>query len=231
MRIITFLFVALLLNACNVKSGSGNIVTENRNTRDFDGVHVGGGFEVEITKGVSHRVTIEADDNLIKNIKTEVKDGILIIKTRDNSLRDAHLKAIITTPELNHIKASAGSSVKVNGSYTSAKEASYEASSGAEIIADINTPEVRTDASSSGKITLTGRTRKFRASASSGSTIDTKNLMAENSTVKGSSGATVKVYASVQLDATASSGASINYRGGGNVKQNVSSGGSVQSIQ
>jgi len=229
MIIITFLFVALVLNACNVKTGSGNIVSENRSTRDFDGLRVGGGFEVEITKGATHNITIEADDNLIKNIKTEVNDGVLIIKTRDNNLQDAHLKAIITTPELNHIDASAGAVVKVNSPYTAMKEANYEASSGAAIIADINTPEVSTDASSSGTITLTGKTRKFRASASSGATIDSKNLLAENSTVEGSSGATIKVYASVQLDATASSGASIFYRGGGNLKQSVSSGGSVNS--
>ncbi len=214
-----------------MKTGSGNIVSENRDTRDFDGVRVGGGFDVQITKGATYSVRIEADDNLIKNIKTEVNDGILIIKSRDHSLRDAHLKAIITTPELNRIDASAGASVKVNGAFASSKEASYEASSGAHIMADINTPEVTTNASSSGEITLTGKTRQFHGNASSGGTIDAKNLLSEISNVEGSSGASIKVYASVQLEANASSGATISYKGGGNVKKSVSSGGSVESVQ
>lgn len=229
MRIVAFMFAMLLLNACNIKEGSGNIVSETRTTGGFDGVRVGGGFEVDITKGETHSVIIEADDNLIRNIETNVNNGMLVIKSRNNS-RNAHLKAIITTPELNRVDASASANVDVKGAFTSPGDVHYEASSAADIKADIITPEVNTNASSGGEITLTGRTRKFKGSASSGGVIDAKNLLSEISTADCSSGGTIKVFASVQLDASASSGASIVYKGGGKVKKSVSSGGSVSTI-
>lgn len=227
MRILAFIFAMMVVSACNNKTGSGNIVSEKRNTGSFDGVRVGGGFEVEITKGDIHSVTIVADDNLIRNIETKVDNGMLIINSRHNNVRNANLKAIIVTPELNHIDASASAEVDVKGSFSSPREVRYEASSAADIKADINSPAVITNASSGGEITLTGRTRSFKGSASSGGDIDAKNLLSENSSVNASSGATIKVFASVQLDASASSGANIIYKGGGNVKKSVSSGGSV----
>jgi uncharacterized protein YfiM (DUF2279 family) len=62
-------------------SGSGNVVSEKRNVADFKAIEVGGVFEVEVVAQKEFSVEIEADDNLLQFIKTEVNGETLEIKT------------------------------------------------------------------------------------------------------------------------------------------------------
>ena len=52
--------------------GSGVASSEIREADEFTGVDVGGVFEVEITAGKEYSVQVQADDNLIPFVKTEV---------------------------------------------------------------------------------------------------------------------------------------------------------------
>ena len=69
--------ILLLLSACNVLRGSGNIRIEPRQVSHFDRVSMGGSGELIITQGDEESLTVEADDNLLPRIKTEVRDGTL----------------------------------------------------------------------------------------------------------------------------------------------------------
>ncbi len=59
--------------------GSGNIATETRQVQDFSGLRLTGGAEVTYT--IAERVSceIQADDNLLPLIRTEVRNEILKI--------------------------------------------------------------------------------------------------------------------------------------------------------
>jgi hypothetical protein len=70
-----FIIAILLFSACRYKSGSGNIVTEVRETGSFTGIRVSGGFEVELRHAGNEEVIVEADDNIIKYINTTVRKG------------------------------------------------------------------------------------------------------------------------------------------------------------
>src|SRR5262245_4331730 len=63
------------------EKGSGKIATEQRDLKGFKGVDVGGAFLVEITAQKDYSVEVEADDNLLPLIKTEVDDGVLEIES------------------------------------------------------------------------------------------------------------------------------------------------------
>jgi hypothetical protein len=220
--------ILLLFSSCNYTSGSGNIVTEKRTVGQFTGLNVSNAFEVEVKIGPVQEVTVEADDNLIKYVRTEVSGNTLKIRTEDlNNLNNAHLKVHITTPELKSVTASAAAEVKVLDLVKGAGTLNFDASSAAEIEAEVDAPEVNAGASSGSSVRLSGKTKNYKAEASSGSSIKTKDLLAENTNISVSSGADADVYASVSLVADASSGGDINYHGAASVKQSTSSGGSV----
>lgn len=227
--IITFLF-SYVMPACTYKKGNGDITTETRKTGSFNGISVSGDFDVEIKTGDREEVTIEADDNLIHNIETEVVQGTLRIRSKDHNLRNAHFKAFITAKKIDNISASASANIEVKDIILSNNSVQLKASSAGEITARVNAPEVNTEGSSGSTVTLSGKTRNFKGTTSSGSEINAMDLLSENSIVSSSSGAKIKVHSSISLDATASSGASITYRGGGNVKESVSSGGKVEKL-
>ena len=227
-RLAIIILCISVLGACRYKTGSGNIIAEKRNTGAFTAIAVGGGFEVELRHSDITEVTVEADDNLIKYIKTIVVDGQLKIKLDNINVHDAHLKVFLAAPEINDINASAAATVEVRDELKSGGSIRLHASSGAEIKTVLDAPEIVANASSGGELNLSGRTRDFKASVSSGSTIKAKELQSENTDITASSGASASVHASLQLNAKASSGANITYRGAASVRKTVSSGGEVE---
>jgi hypothetical protein len=65
--------------------GSGNVVREDRTVSGFNEVEVAGVGHVHIEKGASERLTVEAEDNLLPYIISEVRGGKLTIRTRSNT--------------------------------------------------------------------------------------------------------------------------------------------------
>ena len=229
MQKLVILFTAVLFfSACRYKTGSGNIVTEVRETSSFTGISVSGGFEVELRQSGNEEVVVEADDNIIKYVNTKVRKGELVINLDDLNVHDAHLKVLISAPSINSIKVSAGSDFLVKDELKSGEMIRLKASSGSHIKSTVDAPEVEADASSAGEISISGRTRDFNAETSSGASILAKELLSENTVVQASSGSTANVHASVKLEAKASSGASITYRGAASVQKSTSSGGAVE---
>ena len=228
-QFIFLLSAVVILNSCDYTTGSGNIVTEKRTATNFTGIDVGGSFDVEVKIGSVAEVTVEADDNVIKYVETSVSGNILKIRTEGlHSMNNVHLKVYITVPELRSIKASASAEVKVLDVIKGDEKLSFEASSSADIKAEVDAPEVDAEASSSGSVTLSGKTKNYTARVSSSGDIKSFELLTENTDVSANSSGSAEVYASVSLDANASSSGSINYRGAANVKKKESSSGSVE---
>ena len=65
--------------AAHVIEGSGNVVTEERPMSGFNRVSLTGSGELIITQGKEESLTVEADDSLMRYIKTEIKGGMLIL--------------------------------------------------------------------------------------------------------------------------------------------------------
>lgn len=228
-QILTFFTAIIVLTSCQYTSGSGDIKSENRTVANFTGISVGSSFDVEVKIGPVTEVRVEADDNIIKYIETEVSGNTLKIRLEDNhSISNAHLKVYVTTPALTSVKTSGSASVLVQDVIATKERLSFKASSSSGIKAEVDAPEVEADASSSATINLSGKTKNYHAEASSSSDIKSLDLLSENATAKASSSATIKLHASVSLDARASSSADIVYRGAATVNKSVSSSGSVR---
>ncbi len=227
-KILFLLFSLVTLASCRFTTGSGNIISETRTVSNFDGIIVGGSFDVEVKIGPVASVMVEADDNIIKHIETDVSGNTLKIRLESNNgFSNAHMKVYVTTPSLTNIKASASADVEVKDILTGSSKLTLKASSSASIRAEVDAPDIETDASSSATITLSGKTKNHDTQASSSANIRAFELLSENTTAKVSSSADIDVHASVKLDAKASSSGSIDYKGAAAVTQSTSSSGSV----
>lgn len=100
-----------------VKSNHSEIV--DRHLSGFSGVHVGGSFDVYITQGNTESVKVEAPDDVIDRVITEVKDGVLKIYNKHHDgwnwgeLWGFHKKVIVyvTAKDLNSIDISGSGDV------------------------------------------------------------------------------------------------------------------------
>jgi len=172
--------------------GSGTTATENRNVEAFTSVDVSGVFQVEVTAQKDFSVEIEADDNLLPLIKTEVRDGVLHLSTEKRVKTSNRILVRISAPDLERVNASGASRVSV---------------------ADIRNSSLELDTSGASKVTASGETSNLVVDVSGASKIDTEALRSANAEVDASGASSVVVNVSGLLKAKASGASRIGYTG------------------
>ncbi len=172
--------------------GAGHTAVETRDLTGFRAVDVGGIFNVEITAQKGFGVEIEADDNLIGLVRTEVRDGVLYIKTEEKISPRSKLRIRISAPDLDRLDVSGAAKVNVTG---------------------LKSSEFTLDSSGASKITLAGESTKLNVDVSGATKIDAGNLIAENASVDASGASRVMVNVSGELRAEASGASKISYTG------------------
>ena len=63
-------------------NGSGHVETETRQVSGFTGIDLAGSGEVTIEQGDAESLTIEADDNVLPELTSEVSDSVLTLGTK-----------------------------------------------------------------------------------------------------------------------------------------------------
>src|SRR5688500_9858117 len=74
-----------LLQQHDTIHGSGVAKTETRDVAEFTRIEATGSPNVTVTIGDKQSLTIEADDNILPLLTTEVKDGKLVIASEKNT--------------------------------------------------------------------------------------------------------------------------------------------------
>ncbi len=225
--------LALLLSSCafnmnfgDGKQGNGQVVEESRKvSEDFTVVSASEGLDVFVTQGSDFKIRVEADENIIELIGTDIKNGRLRIHAIENIGR-ATKNIYVTLPTVTALESSSGADLIANN-VIKADRIDLDASSGSDIEVEVNANEVNASSSSGADIEISGRTDRLDADASSGSDIKARDLMAKICNADASSGSDISVNVSESLTADASSGADISYTGEANVTQKKSVSGSV----
>ncbi|KIA99289.1 hypothetical protein OA93_06590 [Flavobacterium sp. KMS] len=234
-KFIVVALTALLFASCNYSNnfksivGSGKVITEKRTVQgDFRNVSVSNAIDLVIEQSDKTEITVEADDNLINGITTRVEGNTLVIKSDYNSFKNIKSKRVIVKmPFIDKIKASSASSVK-SQNVLRGEDISLDASSSGNMSLNIESDAITCETSSGSSIVIEGKALKLNVSASSGSDISAKRLLANEIEAQASSGATVYVHPIVSLKADASSGGNINYNSvPKSIEKKSSSGGSI----
>ncbi|PKA83835.1 putative autotransporter adhesin-like protein [Ulvibacter sp. MAR_2010_11] len=231
------LITLLVLSSCNFNlqlgqvDGNGHVTTEERPLNGpFHEVKGSAGLDVYLSEGAEEKVVVEADENLMEIIETEIHNGRLTITTTESIGRSKAKKVHVTYVSLDKILASSGSDVIAN-SVVKSEVLSLDASSGADLEVEIFAKEAYVETSSGADIKVSGKASSLFADASSGSDLNAKNLMVLNCNADASSGADITVNVKESLKADASSGGDVNYYGNPSaVTNNGSKSGSVRKM-
>lgn len=234
MKKLLFLLLAVsALFACRIggrKKGSGHIITQQRSTGSFTGVSASDIVSVEIQNGDATQVEVEGDDNVVDDIYTTVRNGVLEIRFREgfHNFNNVHAKVYVTAPVINSVHSSGVGSIKANGILRDVERIRFHLSGAGSISAEVDAPNIAADVSGVGSIKLSGRTQNYTASLSGPGSIKGFDLLTENANTEVSGVGSIQVHASVKLKAAVSGVGSIRYRGGATVEQSVTGVGSVK---
>lgn len=172
--------------------GSGNLKSEMRDVRDFNSVDVGGVFQVEITAQKDFSVEVEADDNLLQYIKTEVRGGRLQISMDKRVKTSNPLRVRISAPNIEKVEASGVANVT---------------------LVNLKNSDFTADTSGASKLKVTGETENLNVEMSGATEINAEDLRSVNANVDGSGASRVNLNVSGELRSDASGASRIEYSG------------------
>jgi len=98
--------LSLMVPSCKTActKGSGHIITEKRKVADFTKLDVSGSYQINLVQDSSLNISVAADDNLIKEITTEVNGDKLVLKTVKNVCASSEIVVTIGVHNLDEIK-------------------------------------------------------------------------------------------------------------------------------
>ena len=208
-------------------SGNGKVVKQSREVSSFSGLKVATGIDAVITQGDRESLQIEADENLMDYIKTDVSDGKLKIYT-DKNIRNAKAKKVtITYKRLNSIDISSAGDVDGNNTLVT-DELDIEMSSAGDLTLSVEADRLEITISSGGDAKLSGKVNALEADLSSAGDLNAYDLEAKAGDISVSSAGSASVFITEEASFQCSSAGSINYKGEPRIKNvSTSSAGSV----
>ena len=211
----------------------------NATTRSLNGsftaISVSSGIDLYLSHGNEESLAVSASDQKhMDRFKTEVVNGTLKIYYDNKGVtwksENRKLKAYVSFKTLQRLNVSAGSEAVVNGSIN-ADDFIVDVSSGAYFKGTINAKTISADVSSGASINISGKSDTLKVDVSSGAEFKGYDLVTDYCDASASSGAGVRVTINKELNAKASSGGDIHYKGAALIRDiKTSGGGSVKKV-
>ena len=201
---------------------------ETRNLSSFNELSVSEAIKVELVKGSSEKAEVEVSGTDAKNVLTEVTGDRLKVHMANGNWRNVNAFVRITYRNLEEIDVSSAASVTTESAITSDQMDMDVSSAGkADLVFDVGHMEV--DVSSAGNLNAEGKADDIEVGISSAGSMDAYDLECKSADLTASSAGSIKITVTEQIEARASSGGSIRYKGNPDKERvSSSSGGSVK---
>jgi hypothetical protein len=208
-------------------TGSGPVVEENRDVSGITGVELAMQGTLHISPGDTTSLRIEAQDNLMEYIETEVRGGTLRIRnTPGYDLQNTRpIQYYLTVEKLDQIEVSSSGDIEV-GNLKSNSLSIRSSSSGDIKIDGLDGSSVDVKISSSGEVEISnGKIQKQNIDISSSGDYNARDLSSATADIDLTSSGSATVWVSDRLSGSLSSSGNIYYIGNPEVDVRMTSSG------
>ena len=215
----------------NIVQGSGKVITEQRSVSEVAEVVFAMSGQLFIEQNGSEALTIEADDNIVPLITTDMNGNKLTIATRPNTGFNTTKQIVfrLSVKDLNSIRSTGSGNIQM-GEWNAANAKLEATGSGSMDMNGITAGSIAVSISGSGAVAASGKATGQDVTLSGSGRYDGRQL--ESTTAKvaisGSGDATVKV--SDSLDAKVSGSGSVRYIGNPTVLTSDTGSGKITQI-
>jgi hypothetical protein len=201
--------ILALLTGCS-GGGAGPSQTEQRQIGGFHQVELRGAGDLTVVVGPATSLTITADPSLLRDLKTEVRDGTLTIDHDGgwNWFRAGRLAIQLTTPTLDGVAIRGAGDVSISG---------------------VKSAQFALELDGAGDLRASGETGTLDAHIKGAGDMDLSQLAARDAKVSINGAGDLSVRASGALEATINGAGSITYAGNPQpVKTQINGAGSIR---
>lgn len=185
----------------------GRRVTEERTVPPFAAVAVESAATVTVRIGAAPKLTVSAEDTVLRNLRTEVRGDVLQITAAGSYSSSQGPLIEITTPTLNAVDLAGAGKVTVMG---------------------LNADRFRATIRGTGSITAAGHADSLKVEIGGSGTIAMADLTAGTATASITGAGTIDLAARRTLDASIAGSGSIRYGGSPQVTRRISGAGVIR---
>jgi len=213
--------------------GSGNVVTENREVTNFRAIEIDYPAEVLIEQGSQESLKIEAEDNLLPNLKTQVRNGTLeIFYKRENGQHvnpTKTVKVTIVVKDLTNVEFNSAGELTIEGLKTDSLDVSLSGA-GNLVLDRVEVNELGVNLSGAGSMTASGTAEDLDLNISGFGDFKGADLHGQVARVNISGAGSATVWVDDKLDAVISGAGSIRYYGSASVTRQISGVGGINHV-
>ena len=200
--------------AATTITGSGNPASETRQVPEFDAIDLQGSVQLKVRQAAVRSVRVEADDNVLPVIETEVSGSTLKIGPRRNTDLRPRRPIVVTieVPQLKSIDAAGAGDVQVDGMKSSSFALNL-AGSGKAQLKGMDCGDMRIGISGSGDVQAEGRATSLAISIAGSGDVKASELRSDDVRVRVAGSGDAVVHANKSLDVSIAGSGDVTYGG------------------
>lgn len=253
LTISILLITAMLLSACNlpftdidIVRGSGIVVSEMREVSGFEEIELNGFGQLIITQGEKESLEIEAEDNVLEHLRSDVEGDTLILGFKDSGWRDIILgnedpdwqkKMLPTEPVIYRLSVINLNSLSINGAGDLEMKALETGSfdliingAGTIQIDNLDADSLLMQINGSGDIEISGSAATQEIIFDGASNYDGSGLQTSETIVVFNGVGNATVWATETLEVAINGGGGLSYYGNPSVTQVINGGGDITNL-
>ncbi|HJR79973.1 MAG TPA: DUF2807 domain-containing protein [Anaerolineales bacterium] len=213
--------------------GSGNVVNETRDVSDFRAIEINYPAQVLVEQGSRESLKIEAEDNLLPGLRTEVRNGTLNIFYDPEDGKHVNptetVKITIVVQDLADVQFDSAGELVVEKLETENLDVSLSGA-GNVLLNDIVVQELAVSLSGAGSMSASGTADDLDMSISGFGDFNGGDLHGKTASVSISGAGSATLWVDDDLNARVSGAGSVSYYGSASVTRQISGVGDVRHL-
>lgn len=225
--------MAVLLSGCvsfNCIRGSGVIGSEKREITGFKKITININASIYIKQDGKYDINIEAEDNILPNIRTQLKKDELIISARRCFVRHEPVKIYITSPEFQKINLTSSGKI-IGENIINSPKLEIEINGSGNVDLELDIQKLITKLFGHGKITLAGNATDHKIILTGSGIINADELDSDFALVNLSGSGKCRLNVKEKLNINISGSGIVEYYGSPVINSNISGSGKVRKIK
>ena len=211
--------------------GEGEVVTQEITLESLKGINLGFSGDVVLSPGSTQKIVLEGQQNILNNIKREVKNGIWNINFEKNVKEAKDVTVHITLPGIEEVKLSGSGSIHSTGKFASLNELNINVSGSGHITLEFDAQITDVELSGSGEIALSGSSKTLGIGISGSGDVTAGDLATDDCEIHISGSGDASVQVNKDLKTHISGSGDILYSGDPNVTTRISGSGDVSKLR
>ncbi len=232
----TTIFTAILITtACSDDNddcvdGSGNVVTEERELAEFDGIEIRGAIDVELRAAATAPIMITGEDNILAAIDSRVINKVLIFDNEGCLRHSEQVRADIRMPQLRAYTIAGSGNLNGNGLFEQ-DSTSLTINGSGDLQLELQVRELATTIRGSGDVALSGSAIHHAIVVEGSGDIDCLAMPTESIDVTIAGSGTCLLDVSGRLNVTIAGSGDVVYRGDPEITSSILGTGQVRRLE